>query len=151
MNKGKDILILAGKGVGTNAMYHFLKKEFNIVGVIIEKPVPLSLFLKKRIKKLGFGTVFGQLLFQFIVVKFLSLISQKRKNEIWDKKNLIKTEIDSKIVHQVFSVNDKNTLEIIQSLKPNVIVVCGTRIISKNILQSANAKFINIHAAISFA
>ena len=74
--------MLAGKGPSTNILYHSLKNDYDIEAIILEEPVTKKLFLKKRIKRLGFSKVAGQILFQLSVAKYLNLTSEKRKKEI---------------------------------------------------------------------
>ena len=50
MNK-RRIVMLAGKGVSTNILFHSLKNDFHIQAVILEDAVPAKEFLKKRNKK----------------------------------------------------------------------------------------------------
>ena len=145
----KKIVMLAGKGTSTNIVYNALKSEFNIAAVILEEPVSKKEFLKKRIKKLGLWKVFGQILFQLIIVKILDIVSVKRKKEILLKYQLDDAAIpEDKIIH-VASINDKNCFNALQKLNPGIVVVNGTRIISAAILNCVPAKFVNTHAGIT--
>ena len=145
----KKIVMLAGKGASTNIVYNALQSEFNIVSIILEKPVNKKQFLKRRITKLGLWNVLGQILFQLTIVKFLNSTSVKRKKEILSKYDLDDREIPGdKIIH-VTSVNDKDCLDALQQLNPDLVIVNGTRIISGKILNSIPAKFINTHVGIT--
>src|SRR5688572_8936457 len=124
----KKIVILAGKGASTNILYNALKSEFDIPAIILEDPISKKEFLKRRMKKLGAWTVFGQVLFQLIVVKFLEATSAKRKKEILLQYNLEDSELPVEKVIRVTSVNDKITLHSLQELNPDIVVVNGTRI-----------------------
>lgn len=149
MQQKKKIIILAGKGASTNILYKYLADEFDIDAVIIEQPVRMGTFIKRRVKKLGIGKVAGQILFQFIVVPLLNTFSKKRVNEILQNYNLENRQIEKSKITAVNSVNDQQCLNELVKLQPDIIVVNGTRIISKKILQSVNASFINIHAGIT--
>lgn len=145
----KKIVMLAGKGSSTNILYNALKDEFAISTVILEEPIKKTEFLKKRIKKLGLGTVLGQILFQFIIVKALNLTSSKRKKEILEAYHLDDSAIpEGKIIH-VNSVNDDDCLRRLQNEQPGIVIVNGTRIISKKILNSVQTAFINMHVGIT--
>lgn len=148
MNKHK-LLILAGKGISTNILFNSLKDEFDVEAIIIERPVSRTEFLKKRIKKLGMWKVFGQMLFQFSIVPFLNFTSSKRKKEILKKYSLQDSSLPGKKVIEVNSVNSSECISHIKKLNPELIIVNGTRIISKDVLNSTAAKFINIHAGIT--
>lgn len=50
---------------------------------------------------------------------------------------------------EVSSVNSQQTIELLKSLKPDLIIVNGTRIISKKVLSAVECPFINTHAGIT--
>lgn len=141
--------MLAGKGISTKILFHSLKNDYDIQAVILEDAVPAKEFLKKRIKKLGFWKVAGQILFQTSIAKILNITSEKRKKEILKKYNLDGSEIPAEKVIKISSVNDSQCVLLLRKINPEVVIVNGTRIISKNILESVTVKFINIHAGIT--
>jgi folate-dependent phosphoribosylglycinamide formyltransferase PurN len=145
----KKIIMLATKGLPTNIIYNVLDKCFGVDQVIIEEKESAKIFLKRRFKKLGWFTAIGQILFQFIVVKLLIQFSRKRTKEIIKLNNLNTKEIPAKKIRSVHSVNDESTLEIIKEINPDLIIVCGTRIISKKLLGTIACRLINIHAGIT--
>lgn len=144
-----SIILLAGKWDTTPLVYNFLQNQFNVEAVIVEEGVPRKEFLKKRIKKLGWFTVGGQVLFQLLVAKPLRKFSQSRIEEIVQQYGLHWTPIPESKIHPVLSVNSQESLTAIQQLAPAVVVVHGTRIISKKILQAVSCPFVNIHAGIT--
>jgi folate-dependent phosphoribosylglycinamide formyltransferase PurN len=148
MHKRK-LVILAGKGISTNVLYNSLKDDYYIEKIILEEPVPRKEFIKKRIKKLGLWNVIGQVLFQFLIVKYLNLISAKRKKDILQNYHLNDAPLPSEKIINLKSVNDNQCLLLLQKIKPELVIVNGTRIISKEILNSISVKFINIHAGIT--
>lgn len=143
------IVLLAGKWDTTPIVYHFLQKHFHVDKLIIEEGVPRKEFLKKRVKKLGLANVAGQVLFQLIVAKPLSKISKKRIGAIKKEYNLDGSPIPKHQVIEVSSVNAQECLEQLKAVQPDLVIVHGTRIISKKILLEVNATFINIHAGIT--
>ena len=145
----KKIILLAGKGVSTNIIYHALKNDWDICAIILEEPENKSYFLKRRIKKLGIRKVIGQVFFQLIVVKFLNFTSTKRINEILGQYKLNTAPLPEEKIIQVKSVNDNESLRILQKISPDIVIVNGTRIISKQILLSIPVKFLNIHVGIT--
>ena len=133
----------------TNIIYHYLSRYIQIEQVIIEKKNARSTLIKNRIKKLGILKVSGQLLFQFITQKMLFAGSARRRLEIISKNDLNHSPVpSSKIIH-VESVNDAATINKIKQLNPSLIVVNGTRIISKKVLAACPAKFLNMHMGIT--
>ena len=145
----KKIVILAGKGSSTLFMYNGIKGEYQIDKVIVEQPVNKKTFIKRRINKLGIITVFGQILFQIVCVKFLNITSKKRVQEIKTSNNLSENSIPEEILIEVPSVNSSECKTLLQKLNPDIIIVNGTRIISKKTLNCTNAVFINTHAGIT--
>lgn len=145
----EKIVLLAGDWETTPVVYHFLKDHFGVEKVIIEASVPRKEFLKKRAKKLGWFTVGGQVLFQLLIGKPLNKLSGKRIAAILRHYGLQKSPIpESEIVH-VSSVNSDDSLKLLHALQPDLVVVHGTRIISKKILGGLSSKFVNIHAGIT--
>ena len=145
----KKIVLLAGEWKTTAIVYNTLKKKFNIEKIIIEKPVPKIDFLKKRIKKLGWLTVGGQILFQIFIGKILSRTSQKRIKQILQQYNLDTAAIPNEEIISISSINTDECLQHLKKLQPDLIIVHGTRIISNKILQTIKCPFINIHAGIT--
>lgn len=148
MNKRK-LILLARNGTSTRILYNSLKNDFEIEAVILEKPVSSKEFIKKRVKKLGFAKVAGQVLFQFSIVPILRLISAKRIKEILDVYELEDTPMPAEKIIRLNSVNDNECLLLLKRINPELVIVNGTRIISKAILNSIAAKFVNIHAGIT--
>lgn len=143
------IVLLAGKKDTTPIVYNFLKRHFSVVKVVIEEPGSRRVFLKRRIKRLGLFTVAGQILFRLLIVNALCRTSKKRVAEIVRRYDLSDTPIPSQEVCFVPSVNSDECFKLLQGLNPDIVVVCGTGIISKKILPGIGAPLINIHAGIT--
>lgn len=147
--ENKKIIILGGKGESTNIVFNTLNQKYGITTAIIEEKESLKLFIKRRIKRLGIITVIGQIAFQLTVPKLLAFLSKKRLEEIIKNNNLNLSDIPTNSIKKVNSVNSKSTIELINSINPDLIIVNGTRIISKKVLQSVSCKFINTHAGMT--
>ena len=145
----RKIVILGSKGTSTNIVFHSLNSEFGIYMAVIENKESLKTFLKRRIKKLGYLRVLGQILFQIIVVNILNFYSRKRKDQIIKDHGLNIAEIPENKKRIVNSVNSDATVKILQEVNPDLIIVNGTRIISERVLNCVNCKFINIHTGIT--
>ncbi len=141
--------MLAGKGTSSNIVFHALDKTMGINVAIIEQKETKGKIIKRRIKKLGYTTVIGQLIFQVFAVPIISFIAKKRIRIICNENNFEIKEIPDEKLVDVVSVNDDKTLEIILNLNPSVIILNGTRIISKKILQKIKCPVINMHAGIT--
>ncbi|NVO32114.1 formyl transferase [Hymenobacter lapidiphilus] len=145
----RKVIILAGPGESTNILFHALDAEFGIAHIIVETPVSQQMLLKRRSKKLGYGTVAGQILFKLLIAGPLSRRSRQRLLQIRREANLDNQPLPEERVIRVESVNSAACIAQLQELNPAVIVVNGTRIISQQVLTSVGAKFINTHAGIT--
>lgn len=141
------ILMLAGEGDSTVIVYNALKKTFQDVEILLEDPVPASQLVRRRVKKLGYITVFGQILFQVLVVPALKRKSKTRIDQIIQDNNLDLTPIPQ--FTKIDSVNSETARQIIKDQAPRVVVVNGTRIISKGTLAIVSCPIINTHAGIT--
>lgn len=143
------ITVLAGRGVSTRILLNFLADSgFKDVTTIIEQPVsPVSL-VRYRTRKLGAITVYGQLAFKFLVEPFLRLESRSRRNAIMEEYKLRADVSDSRFI-TVSSVNSAAVVDIITIENPDVVIVNGTRIIKKAVLETIKAPIINTHVGIT--
>jgi folate-dependent phosphoribosylglycinamide formyltransferase PurN len=149
MMQNNKIVMLVGEGHSTNILFNAINSKFEIALVIMEEKENRKFFIKRRIKKLGLVTVAGQILFQAIVVKLLNKASKKRIENIINQNGLNKLEIPTDKIKRVASINDDGVKTLLQQLNPAVIIVNGTRIISKKILLTSNGIFINTHTGIT--
>ena len=143
------VVMLAGPGRSTRIVYHALAREFSIHAVIIEDAVARAPFLVRRIKKLGFAAVAGQILFRSLAAPWLARSARQRIAEIKTQWKLDDSPIEPEKIVRVRSVNSPEAIEALKRLDPAVVIVNGTRIISKKTLDAARAVFINTHAGIT--
>ena len=145
----KKIIFLASDCESSRWVYNALEEVIRIEAVILEQPISKKTLAKKRIKKIGFLPVVGQVLFSVLVVPFLKIKSKGRKADLVNKYGLKTNPFNSSTTTRVSSVNEEACLNTIQLLNPDIIIVNGTRIISKKILQSTHAIFVNMHVGIT--
>lgn len=145
----KKIVVLAGPGESTNILFHALDKEFGVYRMIVETPVSQKQLLKRRMEKLGWRTVAGQILFKLAVAGPLQGKSQPRLQEIKQQESLNDSAVPEDRILRVPSVNSPECIAALQEWQPDVIVVNGTRIISKKVLTCVPCQFINTHAGIT--
>ncbi|WP_425283762.1 formyl transferase [Devosia soli] len=84
-----------------------------------------------------------------VLRSILARVFDARVREIVRDNDLDTSPIPEHALHRVSSVNSTECIDLVGRLGPRVIVVNGTRIISKRLLDSTNAKFINTHAGIT--
>lgn len=145
----KKIVFLASDCESSRWVYHALKKTIAIEAVILEQPVSKKELAKRRLKKIGFVAVAGQILFSVLVAPVLRYSSKKRRSALICQYKLVSDDFSNQHTMRISSVNDESCLHAIQLLKPDIIIVNGTRIIGKKLLQNTNAIFINMHVGIT--
>ncbi len=143
--------MLVGPGLSAKYMYNGLKNEYNIIRVIRASGIPggRKKFIKKRVKRLGYWTVFGQILFKLFCVRALNFFSKARVKELQRQLNLSDTDFTEDILIDVPSVNSDECLETLRNIDPDIIIVNGTTIITKRILDGVKATFVNTHVGIT--
>ena len=149
MLSDRRLVLLATRGESTTIVYNFLAEQFGVTRVILENRVPRSQFLRRRVKKLGLLTVAGQVGFVSLVRPILERESCSRVAEIKQTFRLNDAPIPETEITRVSSVNTPDTAALLHDLHPDVVVINGTRIISKRTLESVPVPFINIHAGIT--
>ncbi len=145
----QKIILLAVDCDFTNMIYHALKKSYPNIEVILEKPVSKGKLIRGRIKKIGLFKVLGQLIFQVGIYPFLKSKSESRIKAILHKAGLSSEPIPLKLVQKIGSANDKKSIELIKNKAPDLIIINGTRILSKEFVQTFQGRIMNIHAGIT--
>ena len=145
----KKIVFLASDCESSRWVYNALFRDFMIEAAIIETPVSKKKLIKGRLKKIGLLQVMGQIIFSAVVVPLLKIKAKRRRACLIDQYQLNDTNFRAPNTHYVDAVNDEACKLLLQQLQPDIIIVNGTRIISKKILQSSKAVFINMHVGIT--
>jgi folate-dependent phosphoribosylglycinamide formyltransferase PurN len=144
-----DVALLCGRSDTSLAVAHRLRAHFGDVAILVEDKESRSRFLKRRVKRLGLLQVGGQLAFQAIAVPLLKRLSRRRIEQIKAAGGIVTDASSIETAEHVSSVNSEEALVWLQSVRPKVVVVNGTRIISKRILSATDAVFINTHCGIT--
>ena len=144
----KKIVFLASDCDSSRWVYNSLKKDFTFSAVIIEQPISKKVLFKNRVKKIGIIKVSGQVLFSLLIVPILRFKAKKRKEKLLEIYQLDNCDFPADTI-LVSSVNDDATLMTLQNVQPDIVLVNGTRIISKKILQCTPAVFVNMHVGIT--
>ena len=149
MEKNNYIALLGTNSKSTIILYNAIAEFFPVSIVIIEKKESKTIFLKRRIKKLGLLKVIDQLIFMLTYSKLLTLLSKKRIQTIFKKNKLSLTPIPGHLIKRIDSINDDVVLKLLQKKPHDIIILNGTRIISKKIINSSKGVILNIHAGIT--
>lgn len=145
----KTIVMLIGKGVSSRYLYHALQPTFAIDYVIVEESISRKWLIQRRVKKLGWRKVVGQLLFQLTVPRLLQWMSTKRIEALKMEYQLQDKRIDATQIRKVSSVNSEACIRLLKSIQPDLILVNGTRIIAPKVLDQLDAVLVNTHLGIT--
>ena len=143
------IIILARDCDSTNVVYNYLKQYFDIEAVVFETPIPRKKQFLNRAKRLGYINAISQVIFFLCIAPVIKRFSKKRKAEIFKQYDLDETGPPKEIIKRIRYANTEEGRSLIKQLKPDLVLVNGTRIISKKTLESVPATFINIHTGIT--
>jgi len=141
------VVLLTGDGDSGRIGAHYLAARFDTLRVVVEQPVPRATFLRRRLRSLGPLTVAGQLAF-LVCQRFQERASRHRIAAILDQYKLVDRWPEGAMT-RVSSVNGDDCVALLRALQPAVVLVTGTRLIARAVLQSIDAPFINYHAGIT--
>jgi folate-dependent phosphoribosylglycinamide formyltransferase PurN len=142
-----QVVLLAGPGDTTDIVANRLDEHFSHVTVVTEESQSRVRLTRRRIKRIGWVKTFGQVIFIAIAMPVLRIRGQLRKTQILTESSLNDTARPPDF--RVDSVNSPETMELLAQLKPQVVVVNGTRIISSRVLDSIDCPIINTHAGLT--
>jgi methionyl-tRNA formyltransferase len=146
----KNIVLLGRQDRPTAILYNSLCSDgLTPVGVIVEGSEAKLKFLKRRMKRFGLVKLIGQIAFRVIAVPMLKITSRRRVKEIQQQFALDSSPIRPASLTKLKSVNSEECITTLRELRPTVVVVSGTRIISDKVLDSIPGVFINMHAGIT--
>ena len=112
--ENKKVLLLLTSGLSSNVIFNTLNEKFNVSKVIIEAKENKLTYLKRRIKKLGYTVVFGQVIFKMVAVPILKYFSKQKIQAYLKHHHINCNEISTEVVH-VVSVNSDHVIDLISS------------------------------------
>lgn len=142
------VVILATAGQTTDVLYNALDKEAEVSRVFIEPHESKLQMLKRRFKKPGPIKTLGQIAFLLFAQPFIPS-KKARINRIISEYDLSGKAIPNEKITQIESVHATGLAEQIMGLKPDIIVVNGTRILKKALLEKLTCPIVNIHVGIT--
>jgi folate-dependent phosphoribosylglycinamide formyltransferase PurN len=143
------IVLLTRDCDSTTIVYNYLSQHFPIDTVVFEKTISKSEQFRRRVKFLGFWNAIGQVIFMLTAYPFLKLASQGKRKKILKQYDLDLTNIPAEKIKRIDKLSSTKGREFLQQLKPDLLIVNGTRILSKKTLESVTAPFVNIHTGIT--
>jgi folate-dependent phosphoribosylglycinamide formyltransferase PurN len=141
------VVLLAGPGYSTDIVANFLVDRVPDLVVIVENPQPRIEMTRRRARRVGWLPVVGQVLFVTLLQPVLRRLGAHRRAAIFKAASL---DTAHRVPSQrVPSVNDDQTVALLASLQPALIVVHGTRIIAARVLKLVGCPVVNMHAGIT--
>jgi len=145
----QKILLLGGDNPTTWIIYNELVSQFGLFPVIIEASMPRSTLIKNRIRKIGLARVLSQIGFAIWIRPLLFWRERKRIAFLQRKFGMENHRPHNSVTHHVKSVNDTNCHALIEEFEPDLVIVNGTRILSKKTLAKIDAPVINTHQGVT--
>jgi folate-dependent phosphoribosylglycinamide formyltransferase PurN len=142
------IVMLCGDGPSSRFLYNALATEAEILAVVMERKQSARTMIRHRVRRLGWPTVIGQLAF-IAFNRLLARMQRRRADELTLRYGLQATPPPPDITHQVDSVNAVAVRRLLRKLDPDAVVVNGTRILSRAVIDCIQRPFINTHAGIT--
>ena len=140
------VVLLAGPGDTTDIVANYLATRVPRLEVIVEESPSRLRMAGRRAKRVGWPAVIGQVLF-VTALPLLRWRGKRRIEAIVAGADLITSPYPG--THHVRSANGQDTVRLLRTMDPTVIVVNGTRIISSQVLDAMNCPFINTHTGIT--
>ena len=141
------VVILAGDTPWTWALARKLRERFGEIPIVVEEKESTGQFLARRVRRLGIVTVLGQIAFG-ITARLIRPLYRRQENEILSREGLVPAPISDRII-KVASANDPKTVELLNQLRPRIVIVSQTRILARRVLTDVPAVFINVHTGIT--
>lgn len=142
------MLLLAGPGSSTWVLANALAGAGHDLTAIIEDREPRSVFLRRRLRRLGPATVVGQVLFQ-LWGRLGARRAKGRVRQIFRQAGLDDAPLPAEQCPRLASINDLASDPSFTGADPDVVVVSGTRILSRELLDAIPVPVLNMHAGIT--
>lgn len=140
---------MATDGLNTRLLYEALSRHGVVEAILLERPESAWKKIRRRLRKLPFWKVTGQLFFLVFLVPLLNLLAKKRVAEIQAQAGYKTRALPANRCIHVSSVNDAEVAQRIAEHNPDFIFVNGTRIIGQRLLSQLTAPVLNIHVGIT--
>lgn len=143
------VVVVAGPGAPTNILLNRLRVRADLMGVVMEGAQDKWLLMRRRAGRIGWWKMLGQLLFVYGIVPWLRRGGAARYARVLEQHRLNDVEPTGLAFHRVASINSDEAIDAVRKLRPTIVVVSGTRIISAKVLSAVGVPFLNVHAGIT--
>lgn len=145
--RASRVVLLAGPGSSTDIVANYLAARLPELVTIVENPASRVQLARRRARRVGWVPAAGQVLFVALLLPVLRRLGSRREAAILRAASLDSAHRSPS--HRVPSVNDDETVALLSSLRPELIVVHGTRVIASRVLKSVHCPVVNMHAGIT--
>lgn len=142
------IAVLATESRSTNLLLNTLTTHYSDIHVLFERPISRWQLLRRRAMRHGYWHVAGQLCFM-LLLPILARQSRSRIADLIERAGLDAGAPRILSLSHIDSVNSQACISWLQALEPDVVILNGTRIVSREILASCKSTFLNTHCGIT--
>jgi methionyl-tRNA formyltransferase len=123
-------------------------EQFGALDVILEQPEAMTTFLKRRARKVGWLSVVGQVGTMALSKFGKKGLASRIERLVQEENLLVEAQADQRII-SIDSINSVQFTDAINDLKPNVILLIGSRLMKTDILRQMPCPVLNYHAGIT--
>jgi len=142
------IVLLARDSAATRLLYHALAQRFMVHAMLEDAPGTWSL-LRSRMRRLGLIEVVGQTLFMVLIAKPMSFASRTRRDRIIQDHGHSIAAIPADRITRIRSANQPECWNAVAGLRPALVAINGTRILSKSAIAAIGVPILNTHVGIT--
>jgi methionyl-tRNA formyltransferase len=142
------ICVVTAGGAIASIIVNLLGDAYGPIDVIREQPETREELLRKRIRKFGRIRVAAQSATMFMVRWAKRLNARAMKQKLAEAG--LRSSIDSMHrVHEIDDVNGGAFLEALERINPQIILLCGCRMVKASVLARVTVPILNYHAGIT--
>jgi len=142
------VLFLCGSDELSRIIFAGLKRHCDIVAVAVEKPVSRISIFRRRFRRQGAAHTLGQAAF-VLTNKLLIFFDRKRLSSIINSLSLDMKGYPKELIHFVDSSCGEQVIEIIDAKLPDLIILNGTKILTRSFLSRLRCPVVNTHVGIT--
>lgn len=142
------VVLLCHDCTSTRVIFHFLEQHGFDVSAIVEESESPALFFRRRARRLGWLRTGGQIAY-IVLAKVQRKFYSHKSRRLIEEKGFSTSALDAKRVTKVTGANSAESITAIKNAEPDVVVVNGTRILSKKLIESVDVPIINTHLGIT--
>ena len=142
------VIVMTAGGLNPTIVVNALVQRGHAVHVLLEQSESKAHITRRRARRLGWVTALGQLA-TMIAARALRHFASARVEALM-RTHQLSADWDPRItIHPVASINSPETLQCVDSIKPGVILLVSTRLMTRRQLTAMSCPVINLHAGIN--